>query len=161
MKNPRNVAGYAVIGLGGAAFLVGMSPVFPVFLEAFLVGGTLIAAGLWILAGKELRALFLRAAKQRLSRGAAGRAKTARRSTPDIDPLLPVRILRLARQRAGSLTVSQAAIELDIPLDHAEAGLEACVRTGSALPDYDVARGHLVYRFPEFTDPDSPDGIRR
>jgi len=164
MKNPRNVAGYAVIGLGGAALLVGMSPLFPVFVEAFLVGGALIAAGLWILAGKELRELFLHAARQRLSRGAAGRAKGTRRNTPDIDPLLPVRILRLAKQRAGSLTVSEAAIELDVPLDHAEAGLEACVRTGSALPDYDVARGHLVYRFPEFTDPggaDEPAGTRR
>jgi hypothetical protein len=71
-----------------------------------------------------------------------------------------VRILKLAKSRGGTLTVSEVAIELDVPLDHAEAGLEACVRAGNALPDYDVARGHMLYRFPEFIDP-GEDAARR
>ena len=153
MNPPRRIAGYVVTGLGGAALLVGLSPLFPVFIEAFIVGGALIGVGLWILAGKELRSLLQRAARERWSKTASLRGKTPRRPVPVIDPLLPVRILKLAKSRGGILTVSEAAIELDVPLDHAEAGLEACVRAGNALPDYDVARGHMLYRFPEFIDP--------
>ena len=47
-------------------------------------------------------------------------------------------------------------MELTVPLDHAEAGLTECVRAGNAIPDYDIPRGHALYRFPEFTAPDSP-----
>lgn len=69
-----------------------------------------------------------------------------------IDPLLPVRILKLAREHKGILTVAQVAISLDVPLDQAEAGLSECVRAGNATPDYDIPRAHAFYRFPEFSD---------
>lgn len=150
MKDLSRVAGYTVIGLGGAAILVGSSPIFPVFLEAFIVGGLLIAVGLWILAGRDLRSLLRRAARAGRRPGASRGAGTQRRPPTVIDPLLPVRILKLAKAREGTLSVSDVAIELNVPLDHAEAGLEACVRAGNALPDYDVARGHMLYKFPEF-----------
>jgi hypothetical protein len=43
-----------------------------------------------------------------------------------------------------------------VPLDQAEAGLAECVRAGNAVPDYDIARAHAVYRFPEFIPPEQP-----
>jgi len=150
MKNFSRVAGYAAIALGGAAIFVGSSPLFPVIIEAFLVGGALIGVGLWILAGRDLRSLLGRATRARRAMGASRAGRPQRRPPIVIDPLLPVQILKLAKTRAGTLTVSDVAIELNVPLDHAEAGLEACVRAGNALPDYDVARGHMLYRFPEF-----------
>ncbi|MCX7038706.1 MAG: hypothetical protein NT005_06200 [Spirochaetes bacterium] len=156
MKNLSPVVGYTAIGLGGAAILVGSSPLFPVFFEAFLVGGLLIAVGLWILAGRDLRSLLRRAARTSRAAGAFHGARPQRRPPVDIDPLLPVRILKLAKTREGTLSVSDVAIELNVPLDHAEAGLEACVRAGNALPDYDVARGHMLYRFPEFLAREDP-----
>ena len=44
-------------------------------------------------------------------------------------------------------------MELNVPLDQAQAGLDECVRAGNAFPDYDIARGHALYRFPEFAVP--------
>jgi hypothetical protein len=150
MRNPRRIAGWAVIAVGGAAILIGVSPLFPVFLEAFLVGGALIGTGLWLLGGKDLRTLLGRGKEDTRRRTGPG-SGTARAHGPVvIDPLLPVRILKLAKARQGMLTVSEAAMELSVPLDHAEAGLEACVRAGNAVPDWDVARGYMLYRFPEF-----------
>jgi hypothetical protein len=156
MKSLSRVAGYTVIALGGAAILVGSSPLFPVFFEAFLVGGLLIAVGLWVLAGRDLRNLLRRAARTSRAGGAFHGARSQKRPPVVIDPLLPVRILKLAKSREGTLTVSDVAIDLNVPLDHAEAGLEACVRAGNALPDYDVARGHMLYRFPEFLAREDP-----
>jgi hypothetical protein len=147
VKRTGKILGYVLVVAGAAAIFVGVSPLFPVFLEAFVVGGVLIAGGLWVLAGPDLRASLRRAARLR----ATGRS-AARRLAPRviIDPLLPVRILKLAKERGGILTVAEVAIELTVPLDHAEAGLSECVRAGNALPDYDVARAHAYYRFPEF-----------
>ncbi len=156
MKNLSRVTGYIVIALGGAALFIGSSPLFPVFFEAFLVGGALIGVGLWILAGRDLRGLLRRAVRTSRAAGTFRGAKSQRRTPVIIDPLLPVRVLKLAKTREGTLSVSDVAIELNVPLDHAEAGLEACVRAGNALPDYDVARGHMLYRFPEFLAREDP-----
>lgn len=60
MKRPRRVLGYTVLAAGVAGIFVGASPIFPVFLEAFVVGGLLIGTGIWILAGPDLRALVRR-----------------------------------------------------------------------------------------------------
>jgi hypothetical protein len=67
---------------------------------------------------------------------------------------LPVRILKLAKQGRGLLTVAEVAIELNVPLDQAQAGFDECVRAGNAFPDFDMIRGLSVYRFPEFAEPD-------
>ncbi len=139
-----------MLAAGVAGIFVGASPIFPVFLEAFVVGGLLIGTGIWILAGPDLRALVRRVVGIKLSGGKGTRRPPAPRVV--IDPLLPVRILKLAREHKGILTVAQVAISLDVPLDQAEAGLSECVRAGNATPDYDIPRAHAFYRFPEFSD---------
>jgi hypothetical protein len=148
-ERPRRIVGYTLLAAGAAGIFVGASPIFPVFLEAFVVGGALIGAGLWVLAGPELRALLRRVVGLTFS-GKATRKPPAPRTI--MDPLLPVRILKLAREHRGLLTVADVAIGLNIPIDQAEAGLSECVRTGNAIPDYDVAHAHSLYRFPEFTE---------
>jgi len=148
VKRSRRVLGYALFAVGVAGILIGASPIFPVVVEAFVIGGALIGAGLWILAGPELRASLRRAAK--VSSGSRRPARRPAAPRTIIDPLLPVRILKLAREHAGTLTVAEVAIGLNVPLDQAEAGLSECVRAGNAIPDYDIARNHAVYRFPEF-----------
>lgn len=153
----RRILGYCIIGVGGAAILVGASPLFPVFLEAFLVGGLLIASGLWLLAGPELRESLRKAARMKAS-GPTSRVRRPPAPRVVIDPLLPVRILRLAKDRGGILTVAEVAMSLSIPLDQSEAGLAECVRAGNALPDFDIARGHALYRFPEFISGDEAAG---
>ena len=109
-----------------------------------------------MLAGSELRDTIRRALRtwrdarrSRAARLAAGAGRNAL-----LDRLLPVRILKLAREQHGVLTVALVAMELNVPLDQAQAGLDECVRAGNALPDYDIARGHALYRFPEFAGPD-------
>jgi hypothetical protein len=145
------LVGWILVALGAVSLLIGASPIFPVWIEAFVLGGALFAAGAWVLAGKELRDTMRKGLRfwreQRISR-------VPRRGVELPDPLLPVRILKLARQHAGSLTVAIVAMELNVPLDQAQAGLDECVRAGNALPDYDIARGHALYKFPEFSGPD-------
>jgi hypothetical protein len=149
VKRPRQILGYTVLAVGVAGIFVGASPIFPVFLEAFVVGGLLIVAGVWILAGPDLRALVRKAAGIALSSRRGARRRPATRVV--IDPLLPVRILKLAREHQGTLTVADVAISLNVPLDQAEAGLLDCVDAGNAISDYDIARAHAFYRFPEFS----------
>jgi hypothetical protein len=149
LKRSRRILGYTIFAVGVAGIFVGASPIFPVFLEAFVVGGVLIGAGIWILAGPDLRALLRRALGLTLSRRGERRNPAPRTI---IDPLLPVRILKLARERKGTLTVAEVAIGLNVPLDQAEAGLSECVRAGNAFPDYDIAHAHALYRFPEFIE---------
>ena len=150
LKRSRRILGYLALAAGAAGIVVGVSPIFPVFLEAFVVGGLLIGTGLWILAGPDLRALVRRATALAL----ASRRSARKHQAPKviIDPLLPVRVLKLAQERKGTLTVAEVAIALNVPLDQAEAGLSECVRAGNAIPDYDIARSHAVYQFPEFIE---------
>lgn len=145
MSKWRRVLGYAAIVCGGISVFVFASPIFPIGIEGFFVGAAFFAAGIWALAGKELSSL---------TRKAAGIRWRARKPAVRIDPLLPVSILRLARERGGILTVSEAAIGLNVPLDQAEAGLRACVRSGAAVEDFDIPRGYSLFSFPEFLPPD-------
>jgi hypothetical protein len=158
MDRPKKILGYGSLALGAVSIIVGASPIFPIFAEAFLIGGAFIAAGAWILAGRELRGVIRRAIGVMLEKRLAQRKNAHRTGTGpiSIDPLLPVRILKLARVHEGILTVAEVAIELNVPLAHAEAGLAECVRAGNALPDYDIARAHALYRFPEFLPPEPP-----
>ena len=151
MRKPGRVLGYVFLGLGGASILVGALPFFYVVVEAFLVGGIFLALGLWALAGPDLRATVRHAA--RAAAAAKRSQRKAGRPAPAIDPLLPVRILKLAKEKGGILTVAEVAVGLTVPLGHAEAGLTECVRAGNAMPDYDISRGHMLYRFPEFIAP--------
>ena len=127
--------------MGVVSTIVFISPIFPIGVEAFVVGGIFFAAGAWALRAPDIRATARRF------------AATLPRPTVSIDPLLPVRILKVARGRRGILTVSEVAMELNVPLAQAREGLRVCVREGNAVEDYDFARGYSVFRFPEFTAP--------
>jgi hypothetical protein len=156
MKLSQRVIGWSLVVAGGISTFIGISPLFEIRGEAYLLGIALFASGAWVLAGKELRDTIRRALgvwknDRRSSRHVAQRGPGA---AALMDRLLPVRILKLAREQHGVLTVAQVAMELNVPLDQAQAGLDECVRAGNALPDYDITRGHALYRFPEFTGPD-------
>jgi hypothetical protein len=154
----QRIVGYGLFGLGAASIIVGASPIFPIFIEAFVIGGAFFAAGAWVLAGKELRDSVRRGIRLWRESRSPSRRFTGRKgpTIAGIDPLLPVRILKLAKEKSGVLTVADVAIDLNVPLDQAEAGLAECVRAGNALPDYDIPRAHAYYRFPEFLSPESP-----
>jgi hypothetical protein len=147
MKKTRRILGCISLALGGASIVVGLSPLFPIFAEAFLIGGAFIAGGTWALAGPEITGAFRRLKL-------ANTPEAGRRPGSAIDPLLPVRILKLAREKAGILTVSEVAIGLNIPIELAEEGLRACVRSGNAMASFEVALGYSQYRFPEFLTPE-------
>ncbi len=145
----RRILGYGALGLSALALFVFISPAFPIRGPALLASLALAAGGFTALAGKEIRSLAARA------RAALGDGKPQR---PALDPLLPVKVLALAKERAGFLTVSEVAIALKVPIDQAEAALESCASSGAALPDYESERGFSRYKFPEFlprgADPD-------
>lgn len=156
----KRVVGYGLVGFGALSVIDFFSPI-PIpttFLGAFFTGGVAIVAGAWLLTGGGWLAYLKRWAATR-DRGLERKPDSVR-----FDPLLPVEILRLARERGGLLTVSNVSIELNVPLDQAGAALEECVRRGNAFPDYDIDRQHAVYRFPEFMPPrqslpgDDPSG---
>jgi hypothetical protein len=144
----KRVVGYLLVGFGVLSIVDFFSPI-PIpttFLGAFFTGAIAIVSGAWLLTGGGWMAYLRRWA-------AARGARTGRPAATTFDPLLPVEILRLAREHGGYLTVSEVAIGLNVPLDQAGAALEECVRRGNAFPDYDIERQHAIYRFPEFIPP--------
>ena len=157
MKLSQRIIGWGAVALGAALVFVGASPVFAaIHWEGVFIGLGAFVGGAWVLAGPELRAT-VRKAIQVMRESAGTPRKRGKRRSPmatGIDPLLPVRILKLARDKGGILSVADVAMGLEVSLDHAEAGLAECVRAGNALPDYDIARAHPVYRFPEFLPPE-------
>jgi hypothetical protein len=74
----------------------------------------------------------------------------AKASPSRIDPLLPVRVLKLAESRGGSLTVSVVAMALNVGLDECQLALDELVRKGAANVDVDLSTGVASYLFPEF-----------
>jgi len=152
MKRSRKIVGYLLVGLAAVCVFVGVSPLFVIRFEAYAAGLILFIAGAVVLIGSDLGDTFrrgFRATRDARRRSAGGG------SSPSvaIDPLLPVQILKLARTRQGVLTVADVAMELNVPLDQAQEGMNQCVKAGNALPDYDISRGHPLYRFPEFLPP--------
>lgn len=144
----KRVVGYVFVGFGVLSIVDFFSPI-PIpttFFGAFFTGIIAIAAGAWLLTGGGWMAYLRRWAAARGARSGRKPEEAA-----SFDPLLPVEILRLARERGGLLTVSEVAISLNVPLAQAGAALEECVRRGNAFPDYDIDRQHAIYRFPEFT----------
>jgi hypothetical protein len=67
-----------------------------------------------------------------------------------IDPLLPVRVLKLAESHSGVLTVSVVAMALNVGLEECQIALDELVRKGAANVDVDLSTGVATYRFPEF-----------
>jgi hypothetical protein len=93
--------------------------------------------------GERLRRLL---GSERRPSGGDSSGTAARR----IDPLLPVRVLKLAEARSGVLTVSAVAMALNVGLDECQSALDELVRKGAALVDVDIATGVASYTFPEF-----------
>jgi hypothetical protein len=148
MNKLKRVVGYVSLGLGCVSVVFGLSPIIPTVLDAVLLGGAFFSLGAWALAGPRIGRMY---------RTTIGKLKTRQKEEKTaivIDPLLPVRILKLAKERAGTLTISDVAISLNIPLPQAEEGLKACVRSGNALADFDLPLGYAIYRFPEFLPPE-------
>ena len=158
MSRIQKTLGYGALALSVISFLMGLIPWIPVRFEAYAVGIVLFVAGAWVLAGRELRDTIRRAFRAFQQDRTGGRRNSGRSgpASVSIDPLLPVRILKLAKGHGGILTVADVAMDLNVPLDQAEAGLSECVRAGNAVPDYDIPRAHAVFKFPEFLEPDAP-----
>ncbi len=140
----RRAAGFGCVIFGILNILDLGNPAIPTMgLQAIVVGALFIAGGAFLLrpagsAAPRLSSLFAR--RKGLGEG----------RRPSLDPLLPVRVLRLAEQRGGSLTVSAVAMSLEVGLDEAQAALDELVRKGAAGVDIDLATGIATYRFPEF-----------
>ncbi len=139
--------GKGFIGLGILSILDFFSPI-PIpttFAAAFLSGGFMIALGLFLVYKDRIN----------WEKAAAAAAKPlaapAQPSPPPvkIDPLLPVKILKLAKKHDGILTASIVAMELDVPLDQVEAGLNECIRFGQAMADFDMRKEITIYVFNE------------
>lgn len=143
--NIRRLAGAGLIGLGVANILNFWAPV-PVPTvgpSAFIIGGLLVLGGFYL----------------RLPQGSSGRiawdrlfgaARLGAARPKPVDPMLAVRVLKLASESGGSLTVSQAAIKLNVALDDAQAALDECAVKGTAYIQVDEATGIPAYKFPEF-----------
>jgi hypothetical protein len=153
-KNKKNkkpvrvgrIAGYALLIIGCVSVIDFFSPIpIPTIgASALITGFLLITAGVFaLIPDKKALALKFRGLFVSHSRPAP----------PPIDPLIPVRILKLARDHQGVLTVSTVAVGLNIPLETAETGLDVCVHSGQAAADFDMTREVKVYRFPEFLPP--------
>jgi hypothetical protein len=143
----KRILGYILLGFGILSVIDFFSPI-PIpttFLGAFFTGGIAIVAGAWLLTGGGWLVYLKRWAATR----DAGSARKPDRVV--FNPLLPVEVLRLARENDGILTVSKVATSLNVPLDQAAAALDECVHQGNAFPDYDIEQQHAIYRFPEFT----------
>jgi len=139
----RKVLGYGLIAFGVVNILNFYSPVpIPtVGLSAFIVGGLSIAAGVWAM-GANGR--LMSRVRELLSSSKPSKPRRA------IDPILPVRVLKLAEAKSGLLTVSAVAMSLEVGLDDAQAALDELVAKGAASADFDIPTGITTYRFPEF-----------
>ena len=158
--NLRRFFGNALFVLGVLNILNFMAPqpIPTVGISAFIFGGLLIGAGLFIKGIGAPGAIQWR----RLGSVLRGTGKTdaeRRHGNPDpserADPLLAVRVLRLAEAKDGCLTVAQTSMELNVPLDASQAALDECVLKGGAYIDIDAGTGIALYRFPEFLTPKS------
>jgi hypothetical protein len=152
MKRSRTIVGYILVGFAAVCVFVGISPIFPIRGEAFITGIISFGAGTWVLLGSDLRDTIRRGLRAARSTRRSTTRGPGRPSSPPIaiDPLLPVQILKLAQVHSGVLTVAQVAMELNVPLDHAQEAIDRCVQAGNAVADFNVTRGHALYRFPEF-----------
>ncbi len=143
----RRIAGNGLIVFGVLNILnfYAPRPLPTIGLSAFVFGGLLVVAGILLRRKRKESAADRRTSSKNLF-GANGREAGSGMG----DPLLPVRALRLASQKGGRLTIAQAAMELDVPLNAAEAALDECAAKGTATVEVDPANGIATYRFPEF-----------
>jgi hypothetical protein len=138
--------GFVVLGILNIVDLG--NPLIPTIgVQAVIVGGIFIAAGAYLMrpeAGARRGSLL------RLGSLFSSLRSVKTEPRRRIDPLLPVRTLRLAEERGGELTVSAVAMALEICLDDAQDSLDELVRKGAASAEVDLDSGVATYRFPEF-----------
>jgi hypothetical protein len=153
--NLRRFFGNVLIVLGALNILDFASPrpIPTVGPSAFIVGGVLIGFGFFLRAERDASGKIQWGRLKTLLNANAGTAKKKTEDGQARDPMLAVRTLRLASERGGKLTVAQAAMELDVPIDSAEAALDECTSKGSAFIDVDRETGIASYHFPEFEKP--------
>lgn len=136
----RKIVGWLLVIFGVLSALDFVGPLIPGqgFL-AVLIGLVSAGSGVWLLGagsaiGRRLRAL----------------ASPSRPRKAAVDPMLSVRVLRLARASSGTLTVSEVAMTLEVGLEAAQAALDDLVEKGQATADVDISSGVATYAFPEF-----------
>ena len=136
----KGALGAILITLGLVSLALPFTREFGIISLALVVYGT-VSLTRELGVGPRIRQLF----------GSYRRSIDAPRSgSPRIDPLLPVRVLKLAESREGLLTVSAVAMALNVGLDECQVALDELVRKGAATVDIDLATGVASYRFPEF-----------
>jgi hypothetical protein len=154
--NFRRLFGNSLIGLGllNIVNFFAPRPIPTVGISAFIVGGLLIGAGIALKMGGTGSSIHWRRLGGLLrndeKKGARNGIRNGDKQPAPIDPLLAVKVLRLAEQRGGTLTVAQTAMELNVPLDDAQEALDECARKGGADIEVDPNTAVSVYRFREF-----------
>jgi hypothetical protein len=144
------IVGYGlfIFGVLNIVDMISPIPIPTVGISAIVAGILFMGTGMFLLIpdkGKWLSVI----------RGILQKRPEPRRQKAIIDPLLPVKILKLAQKYNGILTLSKVAVELNIPLGEAEAGLDECVRYGHATADYDMNKELKFYRFQENLPPET------
>jgi hypothetical protein len=153
---------FIIFGVLNIANFWAPRPIPTVGPSAFIIGILLIGTGIYIRLERDaqgnikwdrIAALFRSSTQQNSAQSTRnqGRPNPERKLS---DPLIAVRVLRLAEQKKGMLSISQTAMELNIPLSDAEAGLDECVARGTASIEVDSNTGLAYYRFPEFLPKD-------
>ncbi len=154
--NKRNFAGIGFIALGVLSILNFWAPV-PVPTvgpSAFISGGLMILLGLFLRAPRDGSGRIEWGRFVGLLRSSGGAPKAKAALERPVDPLLTVKVLRLAAQSKGRLTVSHTAMSLDVPLDAAQAALDECALKGVAYIDVNGETGISSYCYPEFLPKD-------
>ena len=118
-------------------------------------GGEFLLVSIFLLAFGTVNLVRSSPTGERLHRLMASEGRRSGRaaaSSPSgrIDPLLPVRVLKLAEARKGLLTVSAVAMALNVGLDECQSALDELVKKGAAIVDVDISTGVATYQFPEF-----------
>ncbi len=155
----RRFFSYASLAIGAVNILNFWAPrpIPTIGPSAFIIGGIFIVFGLILRSDpnsrinwKGLAGLISRKASLDKSGRPLSPGETAARTNGPQDRLLPVRVLKLASENGGHLTIAQTAIELSVPLDEAEKALDECAAKGAAYIDIEPSNGLAIYRFPEY-----------
>lgn len=163
----RRFAGNLLIFFGVLNFIDFMSPrpIPTVGVSAIIGGIFFVLVGLYFrsnpqggskLPWSSLGRLLESQKKTSQDREAGGTGRGEAKGTPG-DPLLSVRVLRLASEKKGRLTLAQTAIALNVSLDQVEGALDECSKKGSAYMEVNPQTGFTTYCFPEFLEAQRKD----
>ncbi|MFQ3547277.1 MAG: hypothetical protein SNJ56_02985 [Termitinemataceae bacterium] len=147
-----------VFGFLNIANFMAPRPIPTVGPSAFIVGLLFIAAGVYFRMERDSTGKIQWGRLKYILKGSENYGHDNTKATSNgkdspasaVDPMITVRVLHLAKEKKGILSISQTAMELNIPLDIAERALDECVSRGIAQIDFDSTNGLAYYRFPEF-----------